>query len=318
MVLVVAMRFHYDKYAELEGTFFDGLRVAMKSLAKALIRQLVYARLRWAPLTEASALWWANIVKRWPAIFMDSPYAVNRKVRHGALMKLGIVDVIERSLLVHGTWDEGVADVMRACIRPDSTVVDVGANVGYFSLLAASIVGDEGRVVCIEPSHRNLIRLCENLWMNRCRNVFVLSLAAGVGNGCAAVAFPTYNNAGAASLRKVNSVQEQKTFVVALDDVFEAHSIVPDFIKLDVEGFELQVLTGLERTLQKFSPVLVCELTDSFLRDLGQSAAELLIYMERLGYECALATSPSGAIVTSRDVHLLQSQIDVVFRKAGC
>lgn len=291
----------------------------MKSFIKFMIRQIAYMRLRWLPLSEQQAEWWAEKMKRWPAFFAERPFVVERRVAHGARMTVGLIDVIERNLLVHGVWDEQVAEVMRTSIHPNTTVVDVGANIGYFSLLASSLVGAHGRVLCIEPSHRNLSKLSGHLWQNKCSNTLILSVAAGQESGSAEIYFPTYNNAGAATLRANPTTQPQHTLVLALDDIFEAHAVSPDFIKLDIEGFELHALKGMERTLKRCAPVIVCELSDSFLREIGQSASELVSYMEGLGYSCQSisdsAGAPAGTKMSVATGNIHAGQIDVVFQR---
>lgn len=293
----------------------------VKSIVKAVIRKLVYARLDWMPLSEASALWWVEKMKRWPAIFAGQAYVTTSTVDFGALMKLGVVDVIERNLLLHGSWDQDIAKAMREFIQQGATVIDIGANIGYFSLLASQLVGSQGKVLCIEPSQKNLSRLCEHLWLNRCSNTTILSVAAGRHDGWADICFPTYNNAGAATLRPVSSVQAQSTLQVALDDVFESHGISPDFIKLDVEGFELEALKGMERTLLRCGPLIVCELTEQFLNELGQSSRELIAFMESLGYRCStISTSssvPVGTLLSATDASLPGDQLDVVFSQVN-
>lgn len=293
----------------------------VKSIVKAVIRNLVYARLDWMPLSEASALWWVEKMKRWPAIFAEQAYVRTCKVDSGALMKLGVVDVIERTLLLHGSWDQDIAKAMRESIQLGATVIDIGANIGYFSLLASQLVGPQGKVLCIEPSHKNLSRLSEHLWLNRCSNTTVLSVAAGSNHGWADISFPTYNNAGAATLRPLHSLQSQRTLLVALDDVFESHGLSPDFMKLDVEGFELEALKGMQRTLTRCRPTIVCELTEKFLNELGQSSRELISFMESLGYRCtSISTNCSvsvGTLLSAADADLPADQLDVVFSRVS-
>lgn len=291
----------------------------IKAMVRGAVRRVVSARLRWLPLSEQQADDWADFIRRWPAIFSDQPFMVKRTLGPGFSMKLGLVDVIERNLLVHGQWDESVARVLMDAVGPGATVVDVGANIGYFSLLAASRVGPAGQVLSIEPTQRNLGRLCEHLWMNQCSQVAVLSVAAGRRTDWASINFPTYNNAGAATLRPMSTVQSQRAMVVALDDVFERHGLVPDFIKIDVEGFELEALRGMERTLQGHGPVVVCELTDAFLREVGQSATELVQFMEGLGYACLSIMDgrhgPVGTLFSAAAGNVPEDQVDVVFRR---
>lgn len=292
----------------------------LKHLIKSIIRALVYGRLRWLELSETSALRWANLMKRWPGIFAESPFLKVRVVDHGAKMRLGIIDVIERQLLLTGTWEPDIADLMRREIKPGMTVVDVGANIGYFALLAATEVGTEGRVIAVEPSHRNLTRLTENLWINKASNTIVLSIAAGFEAGFASLAFPTYNNAGAATLRRVSTIQEQRVTQLKLDDVLDLLQVSPGLIKVDVEGYELEVLKGMRKTLMRHHPPVICELTESFLSEMGQSARELVSFMESCGYSCELIPKSrvSGSTeIRSDDKELPSTQVDVIFRLAA-
>ena len=291
----------------------------IKELARWAVRRVVSARLRWLSLNERQAEYWAEYMKRWPAFFADQPFVVKRSLGPGFSMRLGLVDVIERNLVVHGQWDEHVTRALMDAVGPGATVVDVGANIGYFSLLAASCVGHTGQVLSIEPTQRNLGRLCDHLWLNQCSQVAVLSVAAGRRTDWANINFPTYNNAGAATLRPMSTVQSQRAMVVALDDVFERYGLVPDFIKIDVEGFELEALLGMERTLRDHGPVVVCELTDEFLREVGQSATDLVRFMEGLGYECrsimADAHGQAGTVFSAASGNVPNDQVDVVFRR---
>jgi len=278
---------------------------------------LLYARLRWFSLTEASALYWVEVMKRWPAIFAAQPYRRQVHLQRGQVMTVGLIDVVERNLLLYGQWDAHVLRVLESELRAGQTFVDVGANIGYFSLVAASIVGPEGRVLAIEPSHVNLSRLGQHVWDNSAANILVASLAAGREYATVALNFPTFNNAGAATLRPCTTMKASLVLQVPLDDLIEAHGIRPDLLKLDIEGYELEALRGLQRTLARFTPTVVCELTDRFLRDIGQDARQLLEYMEQFGYRCHVLAGEGlepGSVLASTDASLPEQQIDVVFR----
>ena len=290
-------------------------------MLRAIFRHAVYARLRHFPLSEGQATHWAEFMRRRPAYFAEFPFRQKRQLKSGAWMRLGMIDVIERRLSVAGEWDEDVAQAMRSCIKPGSTVVDIGANIGYFSMLASSLTGPGGKVLSIEPSQRNMARLCEHLWINQCTNTTVLSMAASSGKGWADIHFPTENNAGAASLRALHSTQAQQTLLIALDDVFDGYELSPGFIKIDVEGWELEALRGMRRTLERCKPDVVCELTQQFLAEIGQSATELVGYMEALGYQCWLISGaenlPRGALLSVAEGNIPDVQVDVLFRHAA-
>lgn len=286
----------------------------MKGLVKWLLRRALYFRLAHFPLSEATALRWVEFMKRWPAIFAEVPFRRDVRLPAGFTVRVGLVDVIERNLLLHGCWDESIREAVELNLAPGATFVDVGANIGYFSLLASKLVGDAGTVLAIEPSHVNLSRLAEHLWKNASGNVLVASIAAGNGHALPTINFPTFNNAGAATLRPGHSVQGNRVMQAPLDEIFAAQGIRPDLVKLDVEGFELEALKGMRDSLARYAPVVICELTESFLRELGQSASELLAFMEALGYECETLCDP-GRRPTSAAPNLAADQQDVIFRK---
>ena len=290
----------------------------MKRLVKWLLRQALYARLALLPLSESSALYWVEVMKRWTAIFAVHPYLRQISLPGGQRMTVGLIDVVERNLLLHGEWDFPVLEALKAELAPGHTFVDIGANIGYFTLVASKLVGPSGKVLALEPSHVNLSRLGRHVWDNEAANVLIASVAAGKDYALASLNFPTFNNAGAATLRPCSTIKSSTVLQVPLDDLIEAHSLKPHLIKLDIEGFELEALRGLGRTLARFGPVVVCELTDSFLREIGQDARQLLAHMEGFGYNCTvLAANGAGAVLTSDGAYMPDGQVDVVFRRAG-
>ncbi|MCA9051195.1 MAG: FkbM family methyltransferase, partial [Planctomycetaceae bacterium] len=165
-------------------------------------------------------------------------------------MNLGIVDVIERTLLTTGQWDPIVEHVLRSCLKRGDTFLDVGANIGYFSLLASQLIGDEGWVVSFEPSARALSKLTRHLCLNQCDNVTVCSQAMGQSSGTAVLNWAPSSNIGGSTLNRARPSQgySERVAVRALDDVCREMDLVPSVIKLDVEGFELFALRGAEQT----------------------------------------------------------------------
>lgn len=293
----------------------------MKRFGRWLVRRLLYARLGLLSLNEEQARYWAETMKRWPGIFDVEPFRRVRELPGGLHMELGLIDVVERTLSVTGKWDEPILRAMTQYVLPASTFVDIGANIGYFTLQASRLAGPSGLVLALEPSYVNLPKLCDNVRRNAAGNVLICSAAAGRDHAMPSIQFPTFNNAGAASLRPMSSVSSNRVLQLPLDDLIEQYGLQPDVVKLDIEGFELEALRGMTRTLQRFGPVVICELTDSFLREIGQSARELLEFMEQLGYEATLLTSGSafkaGAKLRSTDAAIPLEQVDVVFVRAA-
>jgi FkbM family methyltransferase len=150
-------------------------------------------------------------------------------------------------------------------LKPGDLFVDVGANMGYFSLLASKLVGSEGRVLAFEPCLDNFVWLACNLQLNRADNVLTFSSALSDGSGMSFISIPPFFNNGVASLRDAaNGHAKTPVQLQRFDDLSDA--IAPRekirLIKIDTEGHELNVLEGMRKTLQLDQPLAVaCELT---------------------------------------------------------
>jgi FkbM family methyltransferase len=187
----------------------------------------------------------------------------------------------------HGRWEPDEADWMRQALRPGATMVDVGANVGYFTVLASQAVGEHGRVVAVEPERRNLRLLARNVRANRCRNVRVIRAAA-------------WETAGMLTLRRnPDNAGDHQTHpdeggelvsAVALDDVLEGPV---DVVKIDTQGADHYVIAGLSRTLEAnpHATVLVEFWLDA-MAERGLSALGVLARYRALGRPVMLLDRP--------------------------
>jgi FkbM family methyltransferase len=140
--------------------------------------------------------------------------------------------------------------LLRQLLRRGMRVVDVGANIGYFLLLFEQSIGPEGSIVCLEPEPDNAVELERNIRNNSFTNVELLRLAAGDEDGLVSLT-PGIN--GVVKPDGSGSITVQ---IRRLDSLLQGRV---DFIKIDVEGFEHQVLRGAERVLRDRQPTLVVE-----------------------------------------------------------
>ena len=156
-------------------------------------------------------------------------------------------------------YEEPVRQAIRARLKPGDVVLDIGANVGVMALLAASVVGDSGRVIAVEPNPDNVQLLYRGIVLNQFTNVEVLPLAAS--DRCAVSALSgRRSNTEIATVDTSDQQMDERRLVqsVVLDDVL---STMPrlDLIKLDIEGHEPAALRGLGRLVTTFHPTLVSE-----------------------------------------------------------
>jgi FkbM family methyltransferase len=152
-------------------------------------------------------------------------------------------------------------------LRPGMTVVDVGANIGYYLLLFQQSVGPSGRIICIEPSIENLPELRKNIEMNRFENVVLNEVALGAADGEIGL------HAG------VNSGIADSSSAAHIVPIRRLDSLVNervDLLKIDVEGYEGQVLDGARQLIENQRPVIFLELHPHIVGTFGYSISGIL------------------------------------------
>jgi FkbM family methyltransferase len=180
------------------------------------------------------------------------------------------------------------------------TVVDVGANRGYYVMLASKAVGRSGRVVAFEPSPRDLRFLRANLLVNACRNVKVVPVALGKQAGEATLFVPKSYHSGNNCLKSSPNQwpgYSIKVPVRTLDQWIRANAVSHvDFMKIDIEGGELETFQGAIGLLsQKPRPVILCELIDDHTRLWGHEVSETVAFLRNLGFLWFCLT-PNGSL----------------------
>jgi FkbM family methyltransferase len=185
--------------------------------------------------------------------------------------------------LIRGNLEVPVQEALRRHLGPGAVFYDVGANMGFFSLIAARLVGEEGRVYALEPAAPNVEAVRANAAANGLGNVEVLELAAGAQSGRAA--FVMVEDLIWARLASVGphplATGEVEVEVVRLDDL---DLRPPDVVKIDVEGAELDVLAGMTETLRTHRPIVICEMH-------GKNEAFARV-MDEAGYDCRSLEGP--------------------------
>ena len=180
-------------------------------------------------------------------------------------------------------------------LQPGDTFIDIGGHVGFFSMLAAGLVGPTGRVYVFEPERANYAHLLTHIALNKFHHVFPFQWA--VGHRTAVVDFFTnFDNDGGHALwepgrhpfnqKSRQQVSKESVFLVNLDDIFG--SAQPGFaklIKIDTEGNEANILRGARNFLTCAQvPAVIAEINQFGLAQLGSSEQELRTLMTDLGY----------------------------------
>ncbi len=160
-------------------------------------------------------------------------------------------------------------------IAPGTVMYDIGANVGYFSLLAAELVGPEGQVYAFEPLPRNVEFLEKHIKINKCDNIKIVATAVSDHSGEAH--FDLGASTAMGHIAESGGIQVR---MVALDEMLAAGELrPPDYMKVDVEGAEYEALKGARTLLEKYHPLLFL---DTHQREAHLPTIELL---KELGYK---------------------------------
>jgi FkbM family methyltransferase len=230
----------------------------------------------------------------------------------GARMRLDLSEHVQRWIYFFGVYEEATVGWFRGFVRPGMTVLDVGAHVGQYSLLAASAVGDTGHVHAFEPNPPTFERLSNNVALNGYRNVFTHRVALSDASGEANFFTPADDNLGEATLVEYRSglpttVVRCLTLDEWVDDTAIGGRI--DLIKIDVQGFEPQVIKGAKRTLDRYRPMIVCEFEERWLRVAGSSTTELKRMLNELRYQPHRITLAGLQPVDEHELHSFENLV---------
>jgi FkbM family methyltransferase len=208
----------------------------------------------------------------------------------GYRLRVAFTDV-SAPLIYFGQYEQEESGLIAHLVRPGMTVLDIGANIGYFTLLMASLVGPRGQVHAIEPNPIMLQRVEANIVLNpplQDGRIKTHHLALGAKSGHADFFCPNTGHEGVGGLKDIKRAPLDQVIqvpVATLDGFVQAQGIEKlDFIKMDIEGGELDVLRGGERALRQLRPVWLFEACELNTAPYGYRAPEILSYLEQRDY----------------------------------
>ncbi len=207
---------------------------------------------------------------RWPYPVLTGPLKGARFVLGGLAGEGGGASVYFNAIEPEQT--AAMVDIL----RPGDVFFDIGANAGYYSILASRLVG-KGTVAALEPLPRNLAYLQRHVELNKADNVRVMAFACSDTNGTAAFELGENIAMGHLSEARRGGVSLLVP-TITLDSLSETTELAPNVIKIDVEGAEMQVLIGGEITLRRHSPTIFLSTHSGELRD------QCLGHLAELGY----------------------------------
>ncbi len=227
-------------------------------------------------------------------LFIKKLLFINRidwKLESGLYFYIDPISDFGLRIIEHGNYEPYVANILNNLLKEGDTFVDLGANEGYFSILASNLVGKNGRILAIEPQERLWNVLARNIMLNDCDNISVIPYA--IGNQKTEVEITLYPsiNLGASNIGndtfRTKFYSKQKVKMRLLDDILESYGIENiKLLKIDIEGFEYFALKSAENSLKsKRIKNIIVELHPKQLQNLGISTEDVLSYVQQTGYQ---------------------------------
>jgi FkbM family methyltransferase len=216
-----------------------------------------------------------------------------KKIHKGLLINVSPRDHIQRQLFWYGHYEKEAFLLAEKLIREDAIVLDIGANIGYFSLIAAR-KASRGKVIAFEPLSSLRHEISQNILLNKLVNLEVEPYAIGNQTRSTTFFIADESNIGMSGLAPQENFSgaTEQVSLIRLDEWLSRHTLPAiNFIKIDTEGAELEVLKGMKDLLQKNRPVILIEVMAHLLLLFGNSPGDLYSFLDQFQYTPYLITA---------------------------
>jgi len=264
----------------------NSLAETLMDLAINILRQMVRWYVRNAPIEKGKV----RIVKA--ARMLNRHNRTNKllaEVNPGMWMELDLNSYIERRIFYFGFYRPWVLPYFDRLLAKGRTVVDVGANVGQFTLWAAKRVGTEGMVVAFEPDRSSFEKLVKNVHLNSLQGIFLENIALSNYDGEAILHLNDEHddNQGQGSLsRLTHHCRTQTVMCMQLDNFVKKEGIKKvHILKVDAQGAEFRILKGAVNLIEKDRPVVIVRCHEEKCRAMGDSTVAVQEFFVDRGYD---------------------------------
>lgn len=198
-----------------------------------------------------------------------------------------------RDLMINGSYEKGTTRLFRDLIEEGMVILDIGANVGYYSLIAAQLVGEKGVVFAFEPAPDNFALLVKNIEVNGFRNIIPVPKAVSNKPGKGSLFLS--NDPDLHSMYGHNEKDSIEVEVTSTDEFMENINRPVDLVKMDVEGSEVGVLEGMLETIRRNPNLkIITEVSPGTLQKGGCSPAGFLEKLMNCGFKLYLIDEETG------------------------
>lgn len=245
----------------------------------------------------------------WPILISRKIY-INRKIelykelftnaKEGSLVveindfpgtyEIDIRSNILRWILLNKNYEPEIVSLVKKCLKTDKDAVNIGANVGIFTVLFASLINKDRKVLAVEPTPLAFHYLVNNLKRNNLSDKVILynGICNDLPGGYTLNTIQgkeEYSSVGETYMNNVyGNIVQIKVEGETVNNLICNFNLNPGIILIDVEGAEMKVLKGALKVLEKYKPIIISELVDDFLVKQGSSSKEVIDFLKELGY----------------------------------
>ena len=253
-----------------------------------MIKQLIF---RLLPLLPVNVL--ASLAESKPGSFKYRLATAGLKQRdikiaNGVAKGLKFNNAESSPELGLGTYELPIQTIFAQHLDTGDVFYDIGANVGFFSIVAAKLVGDTGKVYAFEPGTENAKAIRHNAKLNNFDTIEVIEKAVSNTSGEGQLLLAKYSGGHALATADAppDLAGELTVDLVSIDDLIAQNRIAsPNFVKVDVEGGELDVLKGMTQTIKTYKPTIIYEVDDGDRTAYEQKYRELESFLQTLDYQ---------------------------------
>ena len=235
--------------------------------------------------------------------------------------KVKTEDVVGRHIYKYQVHEPVLSRFLIRHLRfePGDVVIDIGANIGWYSLLLAGLAAENVDIFAFEPDPLNFELLTHNIELNGRQCITALPKALAAGDGVQRLYQHDSNNLGRHSLLQLQDGQSVEVPTTSLDSFWEQQQLgsrVPRFIKIDIEGYELIALRGATKVLER-CPAVLCEFSPDYMRQGGLDPQDLVDLLANGGFT-PHAVSEAGVTAVAIDTLAGLTQVtDLFWQKTG-
>jgi len=248
-------------------------------------------------------------IHNYPSWTQDlNPRKIIRTI-HGFDIVCDTFDYVGRHVIADKDWESLIGRTISVCARKDGLCLDIGANMGFHTLVMSKSVGPGGRVISFEPDLRNLSALINNIRLNKISHILPVSLALSDHVQIVNMAAPSGINYGLSNLRESAEGNKGHLAMVVRGDMLPLlkHGETVSLVKIDVEGLEVQVLSGLSGILDRIQH-LICEVSPEWA-----DVTSIFTIMKNAGFNYVATPPIHGGKWFKPETKKIDGQHDALF-----